>query len=156
MHRQCRERFPRHRLQRKLLVSDPGMHHGTCMTHVPVGIAILWWRGKRSRHSRRLRNLQSYVTDKRPMLFKIAIDLCNKPSYYKETTQGNCVSIGSKIKPGGLAYLLNSIKPIQCFHCYTSHHLIKPNTTITPHAIFPRLNYAAEWATIWCCSVTDA
>ena len=25
-----RERFPRHRLQWKLLVSDPGMHHGTC------------------------------------------------------------------------------------------------------------------------------
>ena len=27
--------FSRHRLQRKLLVSDPGMHHGTCATHVP-------------------------------------------------------------------------------------------------------------------------
>ena len=27
--------FPRHRLKRKLLVSDPGMHHGTCVTHVP-------------------------------------------------------------------------------------------------------------------------
>ena len=26
--------FPRHRLQRKPLVSDPGMHHGTCVTHV--------------------------------------------------------------------------------------------------------------------------
>ena len=35
MHRDCRERFPRHRLQRKLLVSDPEMHHGTCVTHVP-------------------------------------------------------------------------------------------------------------------------
>ena len=31
----CRERFPRHRLQRNPLVSDPGMHHGTCVTHVP-------------------------------------------------------------------------------------------------------------------------
>ena len=30
-----RERFPRHRLQRKPLVSDPCMHHGTCVTHVP-------------------------------------------------------------------------------------------------------------------------
>ena len=27
--------FPRHQLQRKLLVSDSGMHHGTCVTHVP-------------------------------------------------------------------------------------------------------------------------
>ena len=27
--------FPRRRFQRKLLVSDHGMHHGTCVTHVP-------------------------------------------------------------------------------------------------------------------------
>ena len=27
--------LPQHRLQRKPLVSDPGMHHGTCVTHVP-------------------------------------------------------------------------------------------------------------------------
>ena len=27
--------FPRHRLQRKPLVSNPDMHHGTCVTHVP-------------------------------------------------------------------------------------------------------------------------
>ena len=34
VHRECRERFHRHR-QRKQLVSDRGMHHGTCVTHVP-------------------------------------------------------------------------------------------------------------------------
>ena len=27
--------FPRRRFQRKPLASDPGMHHGTCVTHVP-------------------------------------------------------------------------------------------------------------------------
>ena len=27
--------FPRRRIQRKTRVSDPGMHHGTCVTHVP-------------------------------------------------------------------------------------------------------------------------
>ena len=27
--------FPRRRFQRKPLVSDPSMHHGTCVTHVP-------------------------------------------------------------------------------------------------------------------------
>ena len=32
MHREYRERFPRHRLQRNPLVSDPSMHHGTCVT----------------------------------------------------------------------------------------------------------------------------
>ena len=35
MRRECRERFPRNWLQRKPLVSDPGMHHGTCVKHVP-------------------------------------------------------------------------------------------------------------------------
>ena len=32
--RECRERFPRQRLQRKPVVSNPGMHHDTCVTHV--------------------------------------------------------------------------------------------------------------------------
>ena len=32
MRREC---IPCHRVQRKPLVSDPGMHHGTCVTHVP-------------------------------------------------------------------------------------------------------------------------
>ena len=35
MRRECRERFPHHRFQRKPLVSDPGMHHGTRDMHVP-------------------------------------------------------------------------------------------------------------------------
>ena len=35
MHRECRERSPHHRLQNKPLVSDPGMHHGICVTHMP-------------------------------------------------------------------------------------------------------------------------
>ena len=35
MHQECRERLPCHRHQRKPLVNYPGMHHGTCVTHVP-------------------------------------------------------------------------------------------------------------------------
>ena len=35
MCRECRERFPHQRLQRKPLVSDPGLHHGTCVMHWP-------------------------------------------------------------------------------------------------------------------------
>ena len=53
-------------------VSDPDMHHGTCVTHVPWCIpgCFLWsrWQGKRSRHSRRMRNPQFCVSGKRPML----------------------------------------------------------------------------------------
>ena len=35
MRRECWERFPRHRYRRKSQVSDPDMHHGTCVLHVP-------------------------------------------------------------------------------------------------------------------------
>ena len=56
-------------------VSDPDMHHGTCVTHVPwctpgtLTSSFLWirWRGKRSRRSRRTHNSQFYVSSKRPM-----------------------------------------------------------------------------------------
>ena len=34
MRRECRERFPRHWLQRKPPVSNPDMHHGTCVIYV--------------------------------------------------------------------------------------------------------------------------
>ena len=70
MRRECRERFPRHRLQRKLLASDPDMHHGTCVTHVPwcmSGSLTLGGGGKRSRHSRRMRNPLFHVSGKRPI-----------------------------------------------------------------------------------------
>ena len=33
--RECRERFPRNRLQKKSRISDPGMHHVMCVRHVP-------------------------------------------------------------------------------------------------------------------------
>ena len=39
--------FSRHRLQRKPLVSDPGMHHGTCVTHVPWCLPGSLTRGDR-------------------------------------------------------------------------------------------------------------
>ena len=56
-------------------VSDPDMHHGTSVTHVPCwmpgsltsGFLLSWRWGKRSRHFRRMRNPQFYVSGKRPM-----------------------------------------------------------------------------------------
>ena len=39
--------FPRHRLQRKPLVSYPGMHHGTCVTHLPWCMSGSLTRGGR-------------------------------------------------------------------------------------------------------------
>ena len=56
-------------------VNDPDMHHGTCLTHVPgclpgsLTCGFLWsrWRGKRSRHPRRMRNPQFCVSCMKPM-----------------------------------------------------------------------------------------
>ena len=56
-------------------VSDPNMHHGTCVTHVPwcmpgsltSRFLCNGWRGKRSWHSRRKRNPQFCVSSKRPI-----------------------------------------------------------------------------------------
>ena len=58
-------------------VSDPDMHHGTSVTHVPwcmpgsLTRGFLWnrCRGKLSRHSRRMRNPQFYVSGKRFMAY---------------------------------------------------------------------------------------
>ena len=55
--------------------SDPDRHHGTCVTHVPwcmpgsLTSGLLWsrWWGKLSRHSRRIRNPQFWVSGKRPL-----------------------------------------------------------------------------------------
>ena len=59
-------------------VSDPDMHHGTCVTHVPWcmsgsltrGFLWSWWRVKRSRHSWRMRNPRFYVSGKRPIVHR--------------------------------------------------------------------------------------
>ena len=58
-----------------LRASDPDMHHGTCLMHVPwcmpgsLTSGFIWssWQGKRSRHSRCMRSPQFYVSDKRPI-----------------------------------------------------------------------------------------
>ena len=71
MRRECRERFPP-----PPRFSDPDMHHGTCVTHVPwcmpgsLTSGFLWsrWRGKRSRHSRRMRNPRFCISGKRPIV----------------------------------------------------------------------------------------
>ena len=57
-------------------VGDPSMHHGTYVKHAPwcmpgrltSGLFCSRWRGKRSRHSRRMRNPQFYVPGKRPII----------------------------------------------------------------------------------------
>ena len=60
--------------------SDPDMHHGTCVTHVPwcmpgsltSSFLWIWWRGK---HSRRMRNPRFCVSGKRPIYWRITCSL---------------------------------------------------------------------------------
>ena len=64
-----------------LRVSDPGMHHDTCVTHVPwcmpglLTSGFLWsrWRRKRSRHSWRMCNPQFCLSGKGPIEFSACI-----------------------------------------------------------------------------------
>ena len=55
---------------KQTVISDPGMHHGTCVTHLPwclSGSLIARWRGKGSRHSRRTHSTEFCVSSKRPV-----------------------------------------------------------------------------------------
>ena len=64
-------------------ISDPDIHHGTCVTHVPwcmpgsLSSCFLCdqWRGKRSWHLRRMRNTLFYVSGNRPMSLLEDLDL---------------------------------------------------------------------------------
>ena len=86
------------------LVSDPDMHHGTGVTHVPwcrpvsLTSGFLWsrWRGKRSRHPRRMRNPQFCVSGKRPkqdvilqglqQKLQTSCSRCNKNTWHVESS----------------------------------------------------------------------
>ena len=65
-------------------VSNPDMHHGTCVTHVPwcmpgsLTSGFFWsrWRRKRSRHSWRMRNPKFHVSGKRPMRHMSYLRFC--------------------------------------------------------------------------------
>ena len=69
MRRECRKRFPRRLIQKKLLVSDLGMYHGTCVRHVPWFMlgSLTRGSGESVSGSRRMRNTQFYVSGKWPM-----------------------------------------------------------------------------------------
>ena len=81
-------------------VSDPDMHHGTCVTHAPwcmlgsLTSGFFWsrWWGKRSRHSRRMSNPQFYLSGNRPMgwaawqCLSMRPDVCVKNRISEECT----------------------------------------------------------------------
>ena len=76
-------------------VSDPDMHHGTCVTHVPwcrpgslnSDFLLSRWRGKRSRYYRHMRNPHLYVSDKRPIAVPVFTNIIQvwKPRLINES-----------------------------------------------------------------------
>ena len=103
------------------LVSDPDMHQGTCVTHVswcmPESLTsgFLWsrWRGKRSRHSRRMRNPQFCVFDKRPM------------RGYQDNSASNCYQVTCCIQHASFRAKYQQMQFIYpCWKCKAAYQLI--------------------------------
>ena len=70
MRRECRERFslsPTSKETARKLSRHVSQHVCRARAERHVGITNLRWRGKRSRHFRRMRNPQFYVSGKRPI-----------------------------------------------------------------------------------------
>ena len=109
MRREYRERFPRHRWS-----VIP-----TCIT------ACAWrtWRGKRSRHSRRMHNPQFYVSGKRP----IVVYLRQQASVrmHEKSQQRNCPGGHTVKSKGGIQSRIYTIYFHKLFHHvsipYTEH-----------------------------------
>ena len=75
-------RFPRHRLQRKPLVSDLGIYHATCVTHVPWCMSGSLTRDGGEKFPA-LRNPQFYVSGKRIMAIEShPSNWCTEPCWH--------------------------------------------------------------------------
>ena len=86
-------------------VSNPDMHHGTCVAHVPWCMSgslisgFLWnrWQGKRSRHSRRMCNPQFCVSGKRPVAYALRLEIPQphtEPSIFQVHSRGSVCKFG--------------------------------------------------------------
>ena len=106
-------------------ISDPDMHHGMCVTHVPWCIpgsplsVFLWsrWRGKSSRRSRRMSNTQFYVSGKRPMLIYRSL-IVDSWDLFFHRHRDRCVDVQVPVKKEQYTGIMD-------------HVTIKQNQTIT-------------------------
>ena len=126
-------------------VSLHDMHHGTCVTHVPwcmpgsLTSGFLWsrWRGKRSRHSWRLRNPPFCVSGKRPIL--------------KQTSsRGGAWKIAALLhgeaKTDGFSFhvVLSVVYGTKTFTCL-SDNKVNQSTRFGAHCLSKFITRAASW-----------
>ena len=81
MPRECRERFPRHRrwaIPTCITARASRTCRDACRDRQLLVSFEIGGGGKRSRHSRRMRNLQFYVSGKRPMVAQAGNSLSNQ------------------------------------------------------------------------------
>ena len=103
-------------------VSDTDMHHGTCVTHVPwcmqrsLTSGFLWnrRRGKRFRHSRRMHNLQFYVSGKRPMRSIFTDDIEQWMSTWRQFASARTIDDYGVTVPVSRVYLTRQFVIITC------------------------------------------
>ena len=99
MRSECRENFHRHRgltIPTYITARASRTHHGTCVAHVPwcmlgsLTRGFIWsqCRGKRSRHSRCMRNLRFYLSGMRPMVKDSAVCLVKNRDLVNQCVAG--------------------------------------------------------------------
>ena len=114
-------------------ISDSDMHHGTCVTHVPwcmpgsLNSCFIWirWRGKCSRHSRRMRNPQFYVSGKRSITINVAVRSlsrlpCHRVMNQRELILKIVVSMTAEFP--GFFYWIMLLFCWLCDHIYRFHN----------------------------------
>ena len=105
-----------------LRVSDPDMHHGTCVTHMSWftlgsltgGFLWSWWREKRSRHSRRM-------------------PVCN-PQFYISGILGVILAAMLVLLPGYCCVCVPWTTPR---HCNSSWYRASENIILEYHSLIP-------------------
>ena len=115
-------------------VSGPVRHHGTCVTHVPwcmsgsLTSGFLWsrWRGKRSRHSRRMRNPQFYVSGKRHIdTYFVVVAMETRV----DVLVNQLLVIGDRIRWSSVGNLYSATNIFQSECCYRSMRFSVPVQT---------------------------
>ena len=132
-------------------VCDPDMHHGTCVTHMSwcmpglLTSGFLWSRrrGKRSRHSRRMHNVQVHVSCKRPMKYNDIQDpaVCGTLDIFAQGTNrchwANMQKSDKKSLPYSL--LVYSIEWLWRDIDITGHYLCDTIFTVDVHVLPPAM-----------------
>ena len=128
-------------------VSDPGMHHGMCVMHVPwcmpgsLTSDFLWRRRceKRSQHSRRMRKPQFYVSGKRPMTLDAITEPIVNPGLDNGLSHFRCQSITRTN-----SYLL-SIAPYVCSNCQWNSRIKNMKKVVCHMSAILSRPQCAEW-----------